>query len=112
MINFIIQGGIETIANDYSLRSTPSYVAFGEKARTMGVAAKSAQNTQVLINEFKSVTTLISRRRHGELSMGLKSFLVGKWEIPELQKRWPGRLWQYLKTLWYCQLFYIIPFLF
>jgi len=40
------QGGIETIANDYSLRSTPSYVAFGEKARTMGVAAKSAQNTQ------------------------------------------------------------------
>ena len=60
MINFVIQGGIETIANDYSLRSTPSYVAFGEKARTMGVAAKSAQNTQVLINEFKSVTTLIS----------------------------------------------------
>jgi heat shock protein len=40
------QGGIESIANDYSLRSTPSYVAFGEKARTMGVAAKSAQNTQ------------------------------------------------------------------
>ena len=30
--------------------------------------------------------------------MGLKSFLVGKWEILELQKRWPGRLWQYLKT--------------
>ena len=55
MTNFIIQGGIETIANDYSLRSTPSYVAFGEKARTMGVAAKSAQNTQVLINEFKKL---------------------------------------------------------
>ena len=47
MISSLCQGGIETIANDYSLRSTPSYVAFGEKARTMGVAAKSAQNTQV-----------------------------------------------------------------
>jgi len=41
------QGGIESIANDYSLRATPSYVAFGEKARTMGVAAKSGQMTQV-----------------------------------------------------------------
>jgi len=41
------QGGIETIANDYSLRATPSYVAFGEKSRTMGVAAKSGQMTNV-----------------------------------------------------------------
>jgi len=41
------QGGIETIANDYSLRATPSYVAFGEKSRTMGVSAKSGQMTQV-----------------------------------------------------------------
>jgi len=41
------QGGIETIANDYSLRETPSYVAFGEKSRTIGVAAKSGQMTQI-----------------------------------------------------------------
>jgi len=41
------QGGIETVANDYSLRATPSYVAFGEKSRTMGVAAKSGQMTNV-----------------------------------------------------------------
>ncbi|XP_023335188.1 heat shock 70 kDa protein 4 [Eurytemora carolleeae] len=41
------QGGIESIANDYSLRATPSYVAFGEKQRTMGVAAKSGQMTNV-----------------------------------------------------------------
>jgi len=41
------QGGIETIANDYSLRATPSYVAFGEKSRIMGVSAKSGQMTQV-----------------------------------------------------------------
>ena len=52
------QGGIETIANDYSLRSTPSYVAFGEKARTMGVAAKSAQNTQVLSEDFEMYMNL------------------------------------------------------
>ena len=52
------QGGIETIANDYSLRSTPSYVAFGEKARTMGVAAKSAQNTQVLSEDFEMYLNL------------------------------------------------------
>lgn len=41
------QGGIETIANDYSLRATPSYVAFGEKQRQIGVAAKSGQMTNV-----------------------------------------------------------------
>jgi len=41
------QGGIETIANDYSLRATPSYVAFGQNSRTMGVAAKSGQMTNV-----------------------------------------------------------------
>lgn len=41
------QGGIESIANDYSLRSTNSYVAFGEKQRTLGVAAKSGQMTNV-----------------------------------------------------------------
>jgi molecular chaperone DnaK (HSP70) len=41
------QGGIETIANDYSLRNTPSYVAFSEKQRTMGVSAKSSHMTNV-----------------------------------------------------------------
>ena len=41
------QGGIESIANDYSLRETPSYVAFSEKSRTIGVAAKSGQMTQI-----------------------------------------------------------------
>jgi len=41
------QGGIESIANDYSLRQTNSYVAFGEKQRTLGVAAKSGQMTNV-----------------------------------------------------------------
>ncbi|XP_008202915.1 heat shock 70 kDa protein 4L isoform X1 [Nasonia vitripennis] len=34
-------GGIETIANDYSLRGTPSCVAFSGKNRILGVAAKN-----------------------------------------------------------------------
>uniref|UniRef100_A0A0B6ZQN1 Uncharacterized protein n=1 Tax=Arion vulgaris TaxID=1028688 RepID=A0A0B6ZQN1_9EUPU len=33
-------GGIETIANEYSDRLTPSYVSFGEKNRVVGVTAK------------------------------------------------------------------------
>ncbi|CAG7718634.1 unnamed protein product [Allacma fusca] len=34
-------GGIETIDNDYSLRATPSVVAFGERSRILGTAAKN-----------------------------------------------------------------------
>ncbi|XP_050688436.1 heat shock 70 kDa protein 4-like isoform X2 [Eriocheir sinensis] len=41
------QGGIETIANDYSLRTTPSFVAFGEKNRVLGVAAKNQMTTNM-----------------------------------------------------------------
>jgi len=55
------QGGIESIANDYSLRATPSYVAFGEKSRTMGVAAKSGQMTQVK-RTFFGFKRLIGRK--------------------------------------------------
>ncbi|GAB6031373.1 heat shock [Chamberlinius hualienensis] len=40
-------GGIETIANDYSLRATPTCVAFGEKSRVLGVAAKNQQITNM-----------------------------------------------------------------
>lgn len=34
-------GGIETISNDFSLRSTPSCVAFSNRNRVLGVAAKN-----------------------------------------------------------------------
>ncbi|CAH1776947.1 unnamed protein product [Owenia fusiformis] len=37
------QGGIETIANEYSDRTTPAYVSFMEKNRAMGVSAKNQQ---------------------------------------------------------------------
>jgi len=40
-------GGIETIANDYSLRDTPSYVAFSERQRALGVNAKNQQMTNL-----------------------------------------------------------------
>lgn len=48
-------GGIETIANDYSLRATPSFVAFGEKSRILGVAAKNqlVSNMKNTIHGFK-----------------------------------------------------------
>lgn len=48
-------GGIETIANDYSLRSTPSCVAFSGKNRILGVAAKNQMftNTKNTIYGFK-----------------------------------------------------------
>ncbi|XP_078047871.1 heat shock protein 70Cb isoform X2 [Augochlora pura] len=40
-------GGIETIANDYSLRNTPSYVAFSGKNRILGVAAMNQMVTNM-----------------------------------------------------------------
>lgn len=40
-------GGIETIANDYSLRGTPSCVAFCAKNRILGVAAKNQMVTNM-----------------------------------------------------------------
>ncbi|XP_034934866.1 heat shock 70 kDa protein 4L isoform X2 [Chelonus insularis] len=48
-------GGIETIANDYSLRNTPSCVAFTQKNRVLGVAAKNQMVTNMknTIHGFK-----------------------------------------------------------
>jgi len=40
-------GGIETIANDYSLRATPSCVAFSPRNRIIGVAAKNQMVTNM-----------------------------------------------------------------
>ncbi|XP_013790066.1 heat shock 70 kDa protein 4-like [Limulus polyphemus] len=40
-------GGIETIANEYSQRVTPSYVAYGENNRDLGVSAKNKQVTNI-----------------------------------------------------------------
>jgi len=40
-------GGIETVANDYSMRDTPSFVGFGDQQRILGVGAKSQLLTNV-----------------------------------------------------------------
>ena len=45
------QGGIETIANDYSQRDTPSVVGFSNNQRIMGVGAKN----QLLTNLKRTV---------------------------------------------------------
>lgn len=54
-------GGIETIANDYSLRSTPSYIAFSGKNRILGVAAKNQQVTNMK-NTVYGLKRLIGRK--------------------------------------------------
>ena len=41
------QGGVETIANEYSQRNTPSIVALGDRQRFMGVSAENQRNINV-----------------------------------------------------------------
>uniref|UniRef100_A0A665UKJ1 Heat shock 70 kDa protein 4-like n=1 Tax=Echeneis naucrates TaxID=173247 RepID=A0A665UKJ1_ECHNA len=52
-------GGIETIANEYSDRCTPSFVSFGPRNRSIGAAAKS----QVVTNSKNTVQGF--KRFHG-----------------------------------------------
>lgn len=54
-------GGIETIANDYSLRATPSCIAFASKNRILGVAAKNQQVTNMK-NTVYSLKRLLGRQ--------------------------------------------------
>lgn len=51
------RGGVEVVLNDYSLRQTPTYVAFSEKDRSIGVQAKQGlsinmSNTVYLFKHF------------------------------------------------------------
>ncbi|CAG4964811.1 unnamed protein product [Parnassius apollo] len=62
-------GGIETIANDYSLRGTPSCVAFSPKNRIIGVAAKNQMVTNMKNTVF-----------------GFKRLLGRKFSDPHVQK--------------------------
>ncbi|XP_075972848.1 heat shock protein 70Cb isoform X2 [Anticarsia gemmatalis] len=62
-------GGIETIANDYSLRGTPSCVAFSQKNRILGVAAKNQMVTNMKNTVF-----------------GFKRLLGRKFNDPHFQK--------------------------
>ncbi|XP_052738179.1 97 kDa heat shock protein [Bicyclus anynana] len=62
-------GGIETITNDYSLRGTPSCVAFSPKNRILGVAAKNQMVTNMKNTVF-----------------GFKRLLGRKFNDPHVQK--------------------------
>jgi len=50
------QGGVETIANDYTLRNTPTIVALGGQQRFMGVSAENQRNLNVknTVSYFKN----------------------------------------------------------
>lgn len=54
-------GGIETIANDYSLRATPACVAFSGKNRILGVAAKNQMVTNMK-NTIYGTKRLLGRK--------------------------------------------------
>lgn len=66
-------GGIETIANDYSLRNTPSCVAFSGKNRILGVAAKN----QMVTNMKNTIH-------------GFKRLLGRKYNDPQVQRELQG----------------------
>ncbi|XP_037722396.1 heat shock 70 kDa protein 4 isoform X2 [Drosophila subpulchrella] len=88
-------GGIETLANDYSLRATPSFVAFDGKKRIIGVAAKNQQVTNMkntvggfkrllgrkfndphVQHELKSIPARVEAR--GDGSIGIKVNYLGE----------------------------------
>lgn len=54
-------GGIETIANDYSMRDTPSMVSFAPRNRVIGVGAKQKVLTN-LQNTFFGFKPLLGRK--------------------------------------------------
>ncbi|CAL1673105.1 unnamed protein product [Lasius platythorax] len=70
-------GGIETIANDYSLRSTPSCVAFSGKNRILGVAAKNQMVTNVK-NTIHGFKRLLGRKYNDQQVQSELRFLPYK----------------------------------
>nr|WBG54462.1 heat shock protein [Austinograea rodriguezensis] len=77
------QGGIETIANDYSLRSTPSCIAFGEKNRILGVAAKNQMTTNMK-NTIHGFKRLLGRHyRDPKIQAELSSLPYRTVELPD-----------------------------
>ncbi|KAK4306265.1 hypothetical protein Pmani_021888 [Petrolisthes manimaculis] len=77
------QGGIETIANDYSLRSTPACVAFGEKNRVLGVAAKNQMTTNMK-NTIHSFKRFIGRQyRDSRVQAEFPSLAFKTVELPD-----------------------------
>jgi len=55
-ISLARQGGVDTIANDYTQRATPTIVALGGRQRFMGVSAENQRNLTVknTVSYFKN----------------------------------------------------------
>uniref|UniRef100_A0A1I8EI82 DnaK protein n=1 Tax=Wuchereria bancrofti TaxID=6293 RepID=A0A1I8EI82_WUCBA len=68
------QGGIETIANDYSLRATPSCVAFTTRGRSMGVAARQQLNTNIK-NTIINFKHLLGRKFSDQVTQKYRKFM-------------------------------------
>ncbi|KAL4001834.1 Hsp70 family protein [Acanthocheilonema viteae] len=68
------QGGIETIANDYSLRATPSCVAFTTRGRSMGVAARQQLNTNIK-NTIINFKHLLGRKFSDQVTQKYRKFI-------------------------------------
>ena len=60
-------GGIEIILNDYSQRSTPAYVALGDRQRELGVSAKQKQPMNFKAT-FYALTRLVGRQFNDVIS--------------------------------------------
>ncbi|XP_035227457.1 97 kDa heat shock protein-like [Stegodyphus dumicola] len=74
-------GGIEMIENEYSFRSTPTYVAFTERSREFGVAAKNklVSNLENTIFGFKKI---LGRKFHDPVTRHELAYLP--FEVCEL----------------------------
>uniref|UniRef100_A0A915Q5H5 Uncharacterized protein n=1 Tax=Setaria digitata TaxID=48799 RepID=A0A915Q5H5_9BILA len=68
------QGGIETVANDYSLRATPSCVAFTTRGRSMGVAARQQLNTNIK-NTIINFKHLLGRKFTDQITQKYRNFI-------------------------------------
>lgn len=86
-------GGIETIANDYSQRITPAYVAFGEKQRDLGVSAKNKQNTNIKSTVY-GFKRLIGRKMRDPQVQAESTFLP--YQLVELNNGEIGVVVRYL----------------
>ena len=67
-------GKVEIIANDQGERTTPSYVSFGEEERLIGIAAKSAANTNPLNTVYDSKRMIGREFSDSNLQEDMKHF--------------------------------------
>jgi len=86
-ISLARQGGVDTIANDYTQRATPTIVALGGRQRFMGVSAENQRNLTVknTVSYFKNFLG----RKFKEDYVQQKIGQVGA-EVVELQNEQPG----------------------